>query len=184
MNEAAGRAEFAVWYVIQVFGGREASIMHKIEQLADSQTYNRVFTPRRVIMRKRKGEWISQEELLFPGYVFVDTASPEAFHKELSCVPAMTKLLASGDIGDRKFIPVSDDEKALICAFTGEEGNVMGMSKGVIEGDRAIIMSGPLVGKEALVRKIDRHKRVAWIEADMFGRKLAFKVGLEIVKKR
>ena len=58
------------------------------------------------------------------------------------------------------------------------------MSEGFIENDRVVITSGPLQGNEGLIRKIDRHKRKAYLEIDMFGRKLKTQVGLEIVRKQ
>lgn len=39
------------------------------------------------------------------------------------------------------------------------------------------------MGKEARIRKVDRHKRCAFVEVDMFGRKTTARVGLEIVRK-
>ena len=57
------------------------------------------------------------------------------------------------------------------------------MSTGVIEGDRVIVTDGPLVGREALISKIDRHKRLAYLDMRMFGRIKTIKVGLEIVRK-
>ena len=44
-------------------------------------------------------------------------------------------------------------------------------------------MSGPLQGKEGYIKKIDRHKRRAFLEMPMFGRVQKIQVGLEIVAK-
>ena len=57
------------------------------------------------------------------------------------------------------------------------------MSYGMIEGDRVRIISGSLVGMEAVIRKVDRHKRVAYIEMRIFGEIKLVEVGLEIVAK-
>lgn len=172
-----------MWYVIQVVGGREESMLKKIERLVNSELFEKCFIPKYEVSEKRGGEWVARRKVLFPGYVFVDTRDPKGFSAALKGVRGMTRLLASGDEeSGRRFIPISDDEKALICAFTGEE-HVMRMSEGVIEGDEVRVMSGPLAGREAMVVKIDRHKRLAWLEAEMFGRRLRLKVGLEIVRK-
>ena len=177
---------FGMWYVIQVVGGREAAAMRKIERVCAADSFASVFAPRVALRRRRGGQWRDEEGLLFPGYVFVDTAEPERFAAELGRVSGLTRLLASGGEGSRRFVPISDDERALICAFTGEDsggGRVMGVSEGVVEGGRVVVTRGPLVGREAMVAKIDRHKRLAWLEAEMFGRRLRLKVGLEIVRK-
>ena len=118
----------------EALGGRESSAMQKIECIVDDGSYDRVLAPKRVVGRKRQGEWVNEEELLFPGYVFVDTDSPQRFPAELFKVLAMTKLLVGGDAENRVFIPISDYGKASICAFTGEEDCAMGDERGCYRG--------------------------------------------------
>ena len=65
----------------------------------------------------------------------------------------------------------------------GGPKQIVGMSEGVIEGSQIIISSGPLQGLEGYIKKIDRHKRKAWVELPMFGRLQKVEVGLEIVRK-
>ena len=38
-------------------------------------------------------------------------------------------------------------------------------------------------GMEGLIRKIDRHKRMAYLEVEMFGRMVEMRAGLEIIEK-
>ena len=57
------------------------------------------------------------------------------------------------------------------------------MSEGVIENSKVRVISGPLVGKEGFIKRIDRHKRKAFLEMEMFGRVQKVQVGLEIVAK-
>lgn len=61
---------------------------------------------------------------------------------------------------------------------------VVAMSEGYIEGDEIVILSGPLMGRAAQIKRIDRHKRVAYLDVRMFGRTKTVKLGLEIVRKR
>ena len=56
-------------------------------------------------------------------------------------------------------------------------------NNGILENEKVVVLEGPLKGREGLIRKIDRHKRLAWLEIEMFGRKTKFEVGLEIVRK-
>ena len=42
---------------------------------------------------------------------------------------------------------------------------------------------GPLVGMEGMIKRIDRHKRMAVLEVELFNRISEVKVGLEIVEK-
>ena len=65
---------------------------------------------------------------------------------------------------------------------SGEE-RVVKHSEGYIACNKVTITSGPLMGMEALIRRIDRHKRMAWMEIEIFGRKIEIQAGLEIISK-
>ena len=91
--------------------------------------------------------------------------------------------------GVRKLLRIGDEPAAL----TGEEvdflkelggkAQTVEMSEGIIEQSVIKVYSGPLVGKEKYIRKIDRHKRRAMLEMPMFGEMRKMQVGLEIVAK-
>ena len=74
------------------------------------------------------------------------------------------------------------EEIAFLESFGGAK-QVVEMSQGVIEHSQVKVTSGPLQGKEGYIRKIDRHKRKAWLDIEMFGRTQNIQVGLEIVAK-
>ena len=57
---------------------------------------------------------------------------------------------------------------AWLSAFTERKRRVIGMSSGVIEGDEIVILEGPLMNRTGWIRKIDRRKRVAYLEMRMF----------------
>lgn len=50
-------------------------------------------------------------------------------------------------------------------------------------GDRIQILDGSLKGLESIVRKVNRHKRQAWIEIEFMGDIRLVSVALEIVEK-
>lgn len=167
-------------YVIQVVGGREAKAAEVISVMAKGAVRDCI-VPRREVMKRKDGAWRRRIEKLFPGYVFVEADNPLRVRQLLRSIPAFTRLL--GSAGDT-FVPLTPDEVAWINVHTNAETHVMEMSEGIIEGDRVTVTSGPLKGKEASITRIDRHKRLAWVDMDMFGRKKTIRVGLEIVAKR
>ncbi len=169
-----------MWYVVQVVGGKERQALQLIEHLVDDSLYEECFAPQYEIMKKVKGEWKRRTEILMPGYLFLITNSVAQVSEALHHVPMFTRLLGNNDV----FMPLSADEVAFISSFTTKDHRVVEMSEGVIEGDEIYIIKGPLARKTGLVRKIDRHKRLAYLETNMFGRTLNLKVGLEIVRKR
>ena len=54
----------------------------------------------------------------------------------------------------------------------------------IIVNDKVIVQEGPLKGMESAICKIDRHKRRAWLELFMFGRKQSVEIGIEILEKK
>lgn len=167
-------------FVVQVISGQEdraAALMAKLAQGAVEDC----FVPKREVAHRKSGQWHRILEKLFPGYVFVQTSAPEQVREVLGRVPAFTRMLTSA--GDT-CLPLAADEVAWINAITNVDTHVMEMSKGVIEGDRVMVTQGPLKGHEALIARIDRHKRLAWVDMDMFGRNKTIRVGLEIVSKK
>lgn len=167
-------------YVVQVAGGQEAKAVEMIASLA-RESVEDCFIPKREIMHRREGKWHCKLEKLFPGYVFVQTADPEQLRKALRQIPVFTRILTSA--GDT-CLPLSADEVAWINATTSADTHVMEISEGIIEGDHVMVTSGPLKGHEASIARIDRHKRLAWVDMSMFGRSKTIRVGLEIVSKR
>lgn len=130
-------------------------------------------------MKKYKGEWHLERKILFPGYVFMITDEVESLYLELKSIIGLTKLIGTG----REVIPLKKEEVDFLTAF-GKERQVVEMSTGILENGCVHITDGPLKGREAMIRKIDRHKRKASLEIPMFGRILETQAGLEIVEKR
>lgn len=167
-----------MWYVVQVRTGSEESIRVQCERRIPRSILEECFIPYFEEKRRVQGEWRIQKKILFPGYIFVVTEEIEELYRQLAGIIGLTKLLGA----DGEVIPLTDAETAFLRAFGGTE-QVVKMSEGIIENSRVIVTSGPLQGKEGLIRKIDRHKRRAYLEIEMFGRIQAVQVGLEIVAK-
>lgn len=180
LRQHAGGKDFAMWYVIQTMGGQENQVLALMQRFVDESLVKEAFIPRYEAMKRIKGAWQKRTEALIPGYVFVVTKDPGKLKAELRRVPRFTRLLGNGDV----FIPLDSQEVAFVNAFTRPGKRVVELSTGIIEGDHVIILNGPLMGHDGLIRKIDRHKRLAFLEIDMLGRKKTVKLGLEIVAKR
>ena len=167
-----------MWYVMQVRTGTEENIRTQCVRKISSEILERCFIPYYEENKHMRGEWTIQKKVLFPGYVFVVTDDMEKLYESLKSVIGLTRLIGTG----REIVPISEEERQFLLDFGGEE-QVVSMSEGIIENSVTKILSGPLKGKEGLIRKIDRHKRKAWLEVEMFGRKQEIQVGVEIVSK-
>lgn len=167
-----------MWYVVQVRVGTEENMKLQCQKKISESILERCFIPYYEEKKRIQGEWKIQQKILFPGYIFVITEDIENLYKRLKCVIGMTKLLGTGE----EIVPLAEDEIQFMQNFGGE-AQVVKMSEGVIEQSEVKILSGPLQGKEGFIKKIDRHKRKAWLEMEMFGRLQTIQVGLEVIAK-
>lgn len=167
-----------MWYVIQVRVSSEESIKKQCEKRIPETVLQSCFIPYYESKRKVAGTWKTKRKILFPGYVFLVSDDAEQLFLALKKVEGLTKLLGSG--GD--VVALSEKEVATLRRLGGDE-QVMEMSEGIIVGSRVAVRTGPLCGLEGCIRKIDRHKRKAWLELQMFGREQIVEVGLEITEK-
>ena len=167
-----------MWYVMQVRTGTEESIRIQCQSNIPAGVLERCFIPYYEERKHIRGTWITQKKVLFPGYVFVVTDKLDQLYESLRTVIGLTKLIGTG----QDIVPLTDQEKHFLLEFGGEE-QMVAMSEGIIENSKVHVYSGPLKGREGCIRKIDRHKRKAWLEIEMFGRLQKVQVGLEIVAK-
>ncbi len=121
---------------------------------------------------------------LFPGYVFVETDMPSPefrsnFSEYIYNSPDIIRLLKYS--GSDEIALSTDERRRLEFLFMGKR--YLEHSEGYIEGDNIIVTVGPLAGHEGCIRKINRHNRIAFLELDMYDKKVTVKAALEIVSK-
>ncbi|HIZ46132.1 MAG TPA: antitermination protein NusG [Candidatus Olsenella pullistercoris] len=152
---AAGTAPYLV---LSCAAGRERSAC---ERALATGLATEAFSPLRVTLFREGGIWVARTAALWPGYVLSAPAHPRAAEK-LGAIGSLTPL-----------------ESALVRRLGGSS-HVIQISQGRIEDGRLRVLFGPLMGLEPLVRRIDRHRRMAWLEAEP-GRSVS--VGLEVTSK-
>ncbi len=178
MMGVLGRMRETLWYVAQVYTGKEERLVRMCREQVSSGVLVRCFVPYCERMKRYLGEWHKEREVLFPGYVFMVTSQVDRLNEELKGIPMFARILGNGGL----LLPLSPGEVAFLERLGGG-AQVVAMSLGVVENDQVRILDGPMAGLEGYIRRIDRHKRQARIEVEMFGRILEATVGLEIVGK-
>ncbi|MCD7866913.1 MAG: transcription antiterminator, partial [Clostridiales bacterium] len=128
---------------------------------------------------KLGGQWRMVRKITFPGLVFFSA------DEEIRLLDSLKEILGlPGFVRIGRDITLLSDEEVQFLEEIGEEDHVMAMSTGSIEGARLRILSGPLGELDcSKVEKIDRHKRRAYLKADLFGSVNRVPVGLEVKKK-
>ncbi len=138
------------------------------------------FSPRYRITRVVDGEYVDTEEPLLPGYLIASTRRADKLEAMLGAVPELARILKS----ENAFTPLREDEVAWICELTQKGHRVVEMSEGFREGGRVVVTSGPLMGHEGKIVRVNRRKKVAYLQVNMLGRTVGVQVGFNLVKKR
>ncbi|GAB1475888.1 transcription termination/antitermination protein NusG [Bacillota bacterium] len=167
------------WYVIQVLTGREQALCRDIIDTLNKELYEHCFVPMSERQHRKDGKFIKIKEPLFPGYLFIISDSIEEVAAAIWRISKFKRILRTGD----SFSPLEDEEIRLYRTLTDENFNIS-LSKGFIVGDAINVTEGPLRGYEGYIKKIDRHKRMAYIELPFLGRNTRIRIPLEIVDKR
>lgn len=167
-----------MWYVIQVRSGSEESIRKQCQKIMDKEILERCFVPKYEEKKRYQGAWHTEEKNLFPGYVFLVSSRLDELYEKLKGIIGMTKLLGTG----KEIVSLKEDEIELLEKLEAGEKPVA-LSEGIIENGKVRVMVGPLMGLEGYIKKIDRHKRKAWLSIKMFGKNMEMEVGLEIIGK-
>lgn len=116
-------------------------------------------------MMRYRGGWHLERRKLLPSWIFVSGIKVTEFGRETDWV---------------SLIPYGTSYLQELC----QEENLISMSKGIIRNGKPIVTSGPLKGREYLIRRIDRHKRTAEIEVPLIDNDTKVTVGLEIYEKQ
>ncbi len=163
---------------MQVLSGNEDKTKELCLQIVGKQLLESCFIPRYERVIKYGGEWHKKKEVLFPGYLFFETKQIDAVFLALKCVPKLTRILGTGQY----IIPLSKQEEEILKKLVNEE-YLMEMSYGYSVGKQVHIIDGPMRDLNGILRKVDRHKRLATVEVEMFGRRINIKMGLEVLGK-
>ena len=118
-------------------------------------------------MRRYEGAWHLEEKTFLPDSFVVEEEEP-TFLDELQ--------------QQQKVIPLKREGQTFLQEFCGSDHHIA-LSKGRIRNGKTEVLSGPLCGREHLISRIDRHKRLAQLNVPGMEPVGKLCVGLEIVEK-
>ncbi|MFI3128596.1 MAG: antiterminator LoaP [Bacillota bacterium] len=180
INEEKSPAVKEKWFAIYVPTGKEEYAKNYIQKQLDGAE---VFIPKVTVQRKAKGEIQTSTIPLFKGYIFVISSDEEMIGNLLEVSKGTDKIYKLLKYSDSEGCVLHDSDVEILTAFLDKE-KIMQSSVGIIIGDEIIIKRGPLVGKESIIKKINRHKMQATVQIEMMGRMCDMQVPLEIVEKK
>lgn len=157
-NSQHGRVR---WYLVHTPNGKERETCEKVRRIIPHELMQDAFVMQKEFWFKRDGVWSLQTKPMYKEYFFVATRDAALLDKALAQLSFGCRIAGSKE---RAYAPMPDDAQDWYRSVLDDDG-VVRNSVARIEDGVLHIEQGPLVGQEARVKKIDRHKR--WCLVDV-----------------
>lgn len=164
------------WYVLFVETGREEFVREWIKRHVLSC---RCITPKRRLFEKRKGRVNKVERLMFPGYVFVNLTMSVDYYQRLTEIPHLLRVLGR-DGESFTNVPKSQIDPILRLI---DDDEIVDYSILLAEGTNVKVISGPLMGMETRIVKVDKRKGRAKVLFEIAGSIKLIDLGVEVLER-
>ena len=143
------------WYLLRMPEGRESAICVELKCLLPESVLSDAFVLRKERWMKRGGVWFLEPVNMYRGYAFAISPDAAGLVKAIAGLTLPVELVGTGV---RSWAPLADEAAAWYAAAM-DTSHVIRSSTAVIVGGVLRVQSGPLVGQEARISKVDRHRR-------------------------
>lgn len=143
------------WYLLRIPQGREASVCAELKRLLPEEVLTDAFVLRKERWMKRQGRWFLEAKNMYWGYAFAISPDAVGLAKAISGLTLPVELVGSES---KSWAPLADEVASWYEAVT-DGSHVIRSSTAVIVDGVLHVQSGPLVGMESRIAKIDRHRR-------------------------
>ena len=147
------------WYVLHVPQGAEAPTAEKLNRILGGTCLARAFALRKECWMKRRGEWFLVTKPMWPQYLFAESGDAAAL---VDALRTLSFRVEPAGLEGRGVVPLDDGVRAWLEASADSTWCVRSSVAEIVGGELRVT-SGPLVGQEARVLRVDRHKRTALV---------------------
>lgn len=170
------------WYVVHTYSGYEDAVkealMQRIESLGMQDLIFDVVVPKETQIVIKKGQPVTEEKRIFPGYVLVDMIVSDDSWYAVRNTPNVTGFVGSGTIP----VPVEPEEWKVIKRHMGQAEPKFKIDFSV--DDNVIVLDGPFVNYDGLISTIDEDKGKVKVLITIFGRETPVELEFTQVKKK
>ena len=178
MAQVSGGSD--MWYVIQTRTGYESELVRELEQVLAPDSYRQFLIPMFEEVLRTGGVSRISLRKIFPGYVLVETDTPECIipARRILLTREFVRLLGTEGAEEDKIItPVGAEDVAFLESVLTD--GVMSVSYVEHENSTKIRrIVGPLARYGNHITKIEFRRRRAIVDAKIFGKQRRIKFGL------
>lgn len=170
------------WYAIHTYSGYEDAVrealLQRIESLGMQDMIFDVVVPKETQIVIKKGEPVTEEKRIFPGYVLVDMEVTDDSWYVVRNTPNVTGFVGSGTIP----VPVSPEEFKVIKRHMGQAEPKFKIDFSI--SDNVVVLDGPFANYEGIINTIDEEKGKVKVLITIFGRETPVELDFTQVKKK
>ncbi len=170
------------WYVIHTYSGYEDAVkealMQRIESLGMQDLIFDVVVPKETQIVIKKGQPVTEEKRIFPGYVLVDMTVTDDSWYVVRNTPNVTGFVGAGTIP----VPVSPEEWKVIKRHMGQSEPKFKIDFTL--GDNVVVLDGPFANYDGVISTIDEDKGRVKVLITIFGRETPVELEFTQVKKK
>lgn len=148
-------------------------------QLSEEQK-KRIFVPTYDCMKKYQGSWHMEQKPAFKNCFLIECRDrndlADMLHR-LQCADIFAENITANAIA---LLP---EQEVFLRKLMMPETKKISMSTGYIKDGRTYVTKGPLQGREKMISRIDRHKRLAKLRFAAGNTDRELCAGLEIISK-
>lgn len=155
--------ELRHFFALQVRVGKEHIIKEQINNKIQNENSLEIYIiKRKIIQYKNKLKKIIPQ-ILFPGYIIIETILTSSLVDEIRNINHVYKFLGSGDYIN----PIPKHVMIPLINLMNDK-HVIDISNALKEGDKVNIISGPLKGNESIIKQLipRKHRAVVSLEFD------------------
>lgn len=168
------------WYTVKVQNNREKSVSEKLkfDMLREFKEEVSVLIPSQRISYIKNGKVKQKEQILYPGYIFVETESIDRVLHFTKIINGMTSVLK-----DPQGNPIVL-RKSEVDRMNGEVEVRNSVDKGLYAiGQEVTVKNGPFASFKGKITNLDYEREKAKIEVSIFGRVTALDLTLADISK-
>lgn len=170
-------------FLIQVMTGKEELYRRHFEKICpDTGIVQKLIIPKRELTLRKGGKLKKEVNPIFPGYIFWECESPHPDVRwAVRKTPGFVRLIRTPE---GPLVHLNEEERQIIKTLTGS-GEVARKSTIIFDkNNRVKVLSGPMMGQEGNIIKVDRRKKRARVRYLIHDKYYSCDLEFEILEKQ
>ena len=168
-----------MWFMYEYTENEITELNQSYDTRLPEEEKKKIFIPIYDCMKKYQGTWHIEPRPVFQDCMLIECENKENLIQTLNqnqCPTYIVQSIAA------QTIHLHPEQQKFLQDLMDQNRRIQ-MSTGYIKDGSTHVTEGPLQGKENLIRRIDRHKRLARLEIPMGNKVREMCAGLEITSK-